>query len=70
MRKTFLLPGLQVIRLKAVDNDGDFDVHQVTVNVVNRAPVPRPISALPNAPLSLEPVTFTAGGHGPRRHAS
>jgi PKD repeat protein len=64
MRKTFLLPGPQVIRLRAVDNDGDFDVHQVTVNVINRAPAPS-ISALPNAPLSLEPVTFTAGGTDP-----
>ena len=64
MRKTFLLPGLQVIRLRAVDDDGDFDVHQVTVNVVNRAPAPS-IGALPNAPLSLEPVTFTAGGTDP-----
>ena len=64
MRKTYLLPGPQVIRLKAVDNDGDFDVHQVTINVINRAPAPS-ISALPNAPLSLEPVTFTAGGTDP-----
>ena len=64
MRKTFLMPGPQVIRLKAVDNDGDFDVHQVTINVINRAPAPS-ISALPNAPLSLEPVTFTAGGTDP-----
>ena len=40
MRKTFLLPGPQVIRLRVVDNDGDFDVHQVTINVINRAPVP------------------------------
>jgi PKD repeat protein len=64
MRKTFLLPGPQMIRLRAVDNDGDFDVHQVTINVINRAPAPS-ISAVPNAPLSLEPVTFTAGGTDP-----
>ena len=64
MKKTFLLPGPQIVRLRVVDNDGDFDVAQTTVNVVNRAPVPA-ISALPNAPLSLEPVTFTAGGTDP-----
>jgi PKD repeat protein len=64
MRKTFLLPGPQVIRLRAVDNDGDFDVHEVTINVINRAPVPV-INALPNAPQTLELVTFQAGGTDP-----
>jgi large repetitive protein len=64
MKKTFPLPGAQVISLKAVDDDGDFDVHQVTINVINRAPVPL-ISALPNAPQSLELVTFQAAGTDP-----
>jgi PKD repeat protein len=63
-KKTFPFPGPQVISLKVFDNDGDFDVHQVTVNVINRAPAPV-ISALPNAPQSLELVTFQAGGTDP-----
>jgi PKD repeat protein len=64
MKKTFLLPGSYTIRLRAVDNDGDSDIAETIMTVNNRAPVPT-INAVPNAPLSLEPVTFTAGGTDP-----
>ena len=64
MKKTFLLPGSQVIRLRVVDNDGDSDIAETTLTVINRAPVPT-IGAAPNAPMSLEPVTFTANGTDP-----
>ena len=55
----FPLPGAQDVTLRVTDKDGASHSLQKTVNVVNRAPTAT-IGMAPAAPVSLEPVTFTA----------
>jgi PKD repeat protein len=62
--KVFTVPGPQIVRLKVVDDDGDFHITQKLINVVNRAPVAL-ISASSVAPLSLEVVTFNVDASDP-----
>ena len=57
--KSFPTPGPQIVRLRATDNDGASSIAEKTVNVANRAPQAS-VDMLPQAPTTLEQVTFTA----------
>ena len=57
--KSFPTPGPQTVRLRVTDNDGASAVSEKVVTVANRAPTAS-VDMLPQAPTSLEQVTFTA----------